>query len=214
MSLIILDMGSGNTCGNSVDYAKKMIDTVAEMDSKKHRVWLKWQLEERDDGPNKHLDREVFKAAFEYGEGKGYQMTSSVFDVHSLGFLLFSRQPMWELPFIKIACRPDLYYLMGLVPRAIPLFVSVYKVESLPYMSNCQVLYCVPKYPATLAEYEDRFSGKTLEGAVSDHTPGLELWRKYKPQIWEKHFVLERDASNPDAGSFAMTPDQLKEVIG
>lgn len=207
MSLIILDMGSGNTCGNSVDYAKRMIDAVADIDSKKTQVIFKWQLEDKDPPGQKKLGREVFKAAYEYAGEKGYLTTSSVFDSKSLAYLL-----QFPVPFIKLACQPVLYPLAVAIPAKIPVFISVAGRAILPI--HCNFLHCIPKYPATLTEYEDAFAEFMLKASVSDHSPGLELWRKYRPQLWEKHFVLERDASNPDAGSFATTPDELREVIG
>ena len=42
---------------------------------------------------------------------------------------------------------------------------------------------------------------------------GLNLWYEQKPAIWEKHFCLERDSGNPDSGPFAVTPNQLKEIL-
>jgi sialic acid synthase SpsE len=210
VSLVILDMGSGNTCKNSIDYAKRMVDAVATADSKKsgHRVVLKWQLELDDVGPNKHLEREVFKAAFEHAQKVGYETTSSVFDIDSLKYLIGN----FAVPFVKLACDPEKYWLAKAVPPIIPVFISIAVRENLPI--HCNFMHCIPKYPATLAEYEGMFADFMLRASVSDHSPGMELWRKYHPQVWEKHFVLEREESNPDAGPFAITPDQLKEVIG
>lgn len=207
MSLIILDMGSGNTCHNSIDYAKRMIDAVVDIDSKKTQVIFKWQLESEDPPGQKKLDRDVFKAAYEYAGEKGYLTTSSVFDSKSLAYLL-----QFPVPFIKIACQPILYPMALAIPSSIPVFISVAGRAILPI--HCNFLHCIPKYPATLAEYEAAFAPHMLNASVSDHTPGLELWRKYKPQLWEKHFIIERDVSNPDSGLFAIDPDQLKEVIG
>ena len=207
MSLIILDMGSGNGQGNEIAYQKKAIDTIAGMDSKKHQVILKYQLEIADDPPNKHLDREVFREAYQYGHIKGYDVTSSVFDDSSLDFLLG-----FITPFIKIACRPDLYPLIQKIEPRMPVMVSIAGRVILPI--HCMFLHCVPKYPADMIQYEGNFAENMLKATVSDHVQGLQLWNKYHPVIWEKHFVLERDANNPDAGVFAITPDQLKEVIG
>lgn len=207
MSLIILDLGSGNTCHNSVDHAKHMIDVVDGMDRRQTQVIFKWQLEAEDPPGQKKLDRDVFEAAYEYAGEKGYLTTSSVFDSESLAYLL-----KFAVPFIKISCQPVLYPMAVAIPASIPVFISVAGRAILPI--HCNFLHCVPKYPATLAEYEAAFAEHMLRASVSDHSPRLELWRKYKPQIFEKHIVLERDASNPDAGPFAVTPEELKEVIG
>lgn len=208
MSLVILDMGSGNSCKNDVDYAKCMIDTVAAVDSHKHNVILKWQLEDKDPPGQKRLDRAVFTLAYEYATEKNYLTTSSVFDYKSLAFLL----QFPNIPFVKIACDPKLYGMALGIPARIPVFISVAGRAVLPI--HCNFLHCVPKYPATLEEYEAMFHPTMLKASVSDHSPGLELWEKYQPQIFEKHLVLEREENNPDAGPFAITPDQLREVIG
>jgi hypothetical protein len=199
MSQIILDMGSGNTCKNSIDYACKMIDAVAAIDAHKHEVIFKWQIF-LDEPPNIPLEHEVFRSAYEYAKEKGYKTTASVFDKESLDFLL-----EFDIPFVKIACRPRLYWLIGEVPRRIPVWVSWDWESDMP---NADViLTCVPNYPAKLDDYR---KNKHL----SDHVEGLSLWYRDSPNIWEKHFILEDDPTNPDAAGHAIKPDLLKEVIG
>jgi sialic acid synthase SpsE len=218
MSLIILDMGSGNGQGNDIAYQKKAIDTIAEIDSKKHKVILKWQLELKPKGNNKPLDPRVFASSYLYANDKGYRATSSVFDPESLVDLMKiccirDEDTPWGIPFIKIACQskdnPNVYGMIGLIARGIPIYVS-YDPRNPNSLTewNCTFLACIPEYPAKLSDYPPGIHG------YSDHVPGLELWNYYHPAIWEKHFVLEKDANNLDAGPFAITPDQLKEVIG
>ena len=98
--------------------------------------------------------------------------------------------------------------LGGDSPRRARRFLNYYRVRGKADVS----LACVPEYPAKLEDY-----GKMKNWtAFSDHVVGLGLWEKYRPEIWEKHFVLEPNSpDNPDSmGGFAMDPDQLKEVIG
>jgi len=201
MSQIILDMGSGNTCKNSVDYAYKMIDAVAAIDSHKHEVIFKWQLF-KDEPPNVPLDHLVFGRAYAHAKGLGYKTTSSVFDKESLDFLL-----NFDIPFVKIACRPRLYWLIGEMPRKIPVYISWDGKQVAP-MGSYTRMFCVPAYPADLKDYRDG------ELAYSDHVKGLKLWNKWHPDIWEKHFILEDDPNNPDCAGHAIKPDLLKEVIG
>jgi len=80
-------------------------------------------------------------------------------------------------------------------------------------------MWCVSKYPATLAEYDeilwDEDTGKRITipySAVSDHTTDFELWHKYKPKIIEFHYKLS-DSTGLDAGDFARTPEQLREIL-
>ena len=205
MSEIILDMGSGNSCHNSIDYACKMIDAVAAIDSHKHEVIFKWQLFSNEP-PNLPLDHLVFSRAYSYAEAAGYKTTSSVFDTRSLDFLL-----NFEIPFVKIACRPKLYWLAGEVPRKIPLYVSEYKTNIWREWDwGYKMLFCVPQYPAPPDEYMARVDGCY----ISDHTIGLDIFKTKHPAIWEKHFILEDDPKNPDAAGHAIKPDLLKEVIG
>ena len=163
----------------------------------------------KDIPPNKPLERDVFLYLKNYGESKGFQVTASVFDLDSLSFLLI-HNPC----FVKIACRPDLYWLAGEVPRKIPIVVS-YDVrdelvnwDRLPPKCNYP-LACVPTYPAKIEDY--KFPSHVY---VSDHTVGLELFKKEELVIWEKHFVLKKnDPTNPDSmGGFALDPEELKQI--
>ena len=163
----------------------------------------------KDIPPNKPLDRDVFLYLKNYGESKGFQVTASVFDMDSLAFLL-----VHDPCFVKIACRPDLYWLAGEVPRKIPIVVS-YDVrdelvnwDRLPPKYNYP-LACVPTYPAKIEDY--KFPGRLY---ISDHTVGLELFKQEAPVVWEKHFVLKKnDPTNPDSmGGFALDPEELKQI--
>jgi len=132
-----------------------------------------------------------------------------VFDIGSLNFLL-SYHPV----FVKIACRPDLYCLIGEVPRKIPVYVSVPANENVDvphyyYMSGISALWCVRKYHADIEDYD----GCWITDGISDHTVGWDLMRKYNPEILEKHIVLERDPDNPDSGPFAILPEDLEGII-
>ena len=163
----------------------------------------------KDIPPNKPLERDVFLYLKNYGESKGFQVTASVFDMDSLSFLL-----VHDPCFVKIACRPDLYWLAGEVPRKIPIVVS-YDVrdelvnwDRLPPKYNYP-LACVPTYPAKIEDY--KFPGRLY---ISDHTVGLELFKQEAPVVWEKHFVLKKnDPNNPDSmGGFALDPEELKQI--
>ena len=163
----------------------------------------------KDIPPNKPLERDVFLYLKNYGESKGFQGTACVFDMDSLSFLL-----VHDPCFVKIACRPDLYWLAGEVPRKIPIVVS-YDVrdelvnwDRLPPKYNYP-LACVPTYPAKIEDY--KFPGRLY---ISDHTVGLELFKQEAPVVWEKHFVLKKnDPTNPDSmGGFALDPEELKQI--
>ena len=207
----IFDVGSGASLPNK----QAVIDTVDALEpvlehKKRHQdleIIIKTQLF-RDIPPNTPLDREIFLWLKDYGEKKGFQVTSSVFDIESLAFLL-AHDPC----LVKIACRPDLYWLVGEVPRKIPTLVSYDRrdhtsLNNIPRKTD-YTLACVPTYPANIKDY---FIGNGLW--ISDHTVGLELFKRTNPAIWEKHFVLKKnDPNNPDSmGGFALDPEELKQI--
>lgn len=201
MAQIILDFGSGNTSRNDLTIVKRMIDELKAVDTGKHEVIIKWQLFEKA-GQNVPLLPETFEYACEYAEKLGYKTTASIFDLNSLKFLLD-----YDVPFVKIANRRDLDWLIGKVPREIPVYVSGYCGNE----PNTITMRCVSKYPATLKDYEDEYMGLKI-GAVSDHTINFDLWDKYKPEIIEWHYGLS-DSTGLDAGPFMKTPEMLREVL-
>jgi len=213
MSQIILDAGSGNTCRNDWPYAKRMIDELKAVDTGKHEVIIKWQLFKQA-GKNIPLTREIFRQAYDYAASLGYQTTSSVFDKESLDFLL-----QFKIPFVKIANRRELDWLIGEIPRKISVYVSYgsyEEIECLKRYPNNKYLLCVSEYPSTLEKYEEKFKINYLsfgeELGISDHTTNFGLWHRYQPQIIEWHYKLS-DSTGLDAGPFARTPEQLREVL-
>lgn len=208
MSQIILDFGSGNTCRNNPLIIKQMINELKAINTGKHEVIIKWQLFEKA-GENTPLSHPIFDIAYDYAKEKGYKTTSSVFDLESLKFLL-----NYDVPFIKIANRRDLDWLIGEVPRKIPVYVSVPKVpldfaRQSERFGNTRYMLCVSEYPAKIEDYE---KNNCFMESISDHTIGLDLFKKYQPLIWEKHYKLP-DSQGLDAGPFAITPEELREVL-
>ena len=157
------------------------------------------------------LDWGLFEEAVEYGRHLGYRVTASVFDKESVEFLLG-----FDPPFVKIANRPYLRHLAKYVPRGIPIVYSRDgALNDIFEVPEGRFMVCVPRYPATIEDYEGLFGLKNatyLKEGISDHTIGLDLWRKHKPHIYEKHFRLE-SSTGPDAGPWAATPNELKEVF-
>ncbi len=219
MSQIILDFGSANTCKNNFDYVKRMLDSLKAVDTGKHEVIIKWQLFKQA-GKNIPLKREIFRQAYDYAASLGYQTTSSVFDKESLDFLL-----QFNPCFVKIANRRELDYLIGEIPRKIPVYVSYgdpENLKTLQHKDNVIRLLCVSNYPATLEEYEETFGmvqGDYLQHSsqydfygISDHTTNFGLWYRYQPRIIEMHYGLP-DSTGLDAGPFMRTPRQLAEIL-
>jgi sialic acid synthase SpsE len=202
---IILDI-SANSHRNDESYYRKMIDAIAAADNRKHVLHIKGQLFHRA-GANIPQDFALFERMANWTfENYGYKTTASVFDKISLELLLLMDIP-YNLPFIKIANRRDLDWLIGEIPRKIPVYKSI---GSLQEFDNKVVnLACVSKYPATIDDYLKTWA---TNYAVSDHTIGLELVKLYQPKIYECHFCLE-DSTGLDAGPWAKRPKELKEVL-
>lgn len=207
MAQIILDLGSGNTSKNDWDYAKRMIDEIHAVNTGKHEVILKWQLFKKA-GDNVPLDKEIFNKAYHYAETLGYQTTASVFDLESLETLL-----CYDIPFIKIANNRDLDYLIGEIPRRVPVYVSCHYIgdaQNIHKMGNCYSLFCCSMYPSIAADYDNMT--KTWFDGISDHTTDWQVFNYHKPDIYECHFKLD-DSTGLDAGDFARIPAQLSEIL-
>lgn len=205
MRQIILDFGSGNTCLNDEATIRDMYDQLFLIDNKRYEIIVKWQLFEKA-GANIPLSRQSFDYAYHYGKGLGYQITASVFDRHSLDFLM-----TYEVPFIKIANNRKLDFLTKHIPEEKMIYIS----SNLPlYLerrkSTYKHLWVISKYPSLVEDYE---IFKLSQGCyLSDHTMNFCLWHKYNPDIIEWHYKLEY-SKGLDAGDFARTPAQLRSIL-
>jgi sialic acid synthase SpsE len=186
-----------------------MIDSIKAIDTGKHEIILKAQLS-LPDGINLPLDHDVFDYMYHYGNEQGYKVTSSVADLESLKFLL-----QYDIPFVKLPNCRELDWLMGEILRKVPIYISVGNLVEKNIISqkeNVTILCCVSEYPADIKKYEYLFTDCVLCNVISDHTIGLELYKKYQPLIWEKHYKLP-DSTGLDAGPFAITPEELREIL-
>ena len=74
-------------------------------------------------------------------------------------------------------------------------------------------MYCVAEYPANPNEYESKFWGN-LSYSISDHTEGLELYKKHEPLYYENHFVLKHgESDDPFGDSFCATESEIEEIL-
>jgi sialic acid synthase SpsE len=205
---IILDI-SANTHKNDEAYYKRMIDELAEVDTRKHEVILKWQLFEHR-GDNIRADRHLFRTMAEWAfKEYGYKTTASVFDLDSLIFLkMIASWFYYYLSFIKIANDRSLDHLIGEIPRKYKVYKSVSTMKEYydDREDGVDSLFCVSKYPANIKDYP-----RTVM-RISDHTVGLELWHRNHPHIFEKHYKLP-DSTGLDAGDFAITPQELRSIL-
>lgn len=218
--MIILDFGSGETCKNDKSIIKRMIDELRTFDTGRKPIIIKWQLFGKN-VPLKPLKISMFKYAYNYAKESGYETTASVFDKKSVKELL-----KYKIPFIKIACDVEDISYRNKLDELIP-YIYKKRNKNITYIyqsfqkkidfdfskheMNHYFLCCIPKYPAILGDYEYNFNKELLNVGISDHTIGLDLYNKYRPQIWEKHYKLE-DSTGPDAASFAVTARELAKA--
>lgn len=208
--MIILDLGGGNATRNSRSYVKKIIDSIPKTNK---NIILKFQLF-KNMSNLVPLKWSVFRYAYKYARKRGYQVTSSIFDQPSLHFLL-----RFDTPFIKIACLQQCYDLISEIPSNRDLIVSVDNFEKEKELEdkyifhrNIDFLYCLREYPANENKYRSLF-GPVLHYGISDHAVGMDLYERYKPAIWEKHYVLKHDLRDPYGDDFCITPEELKEIL-
>jgi sialic acid synthase SpsE len=206
--LFIAEMGSGNTCKNDIFYCRKMLNALKAVDTGKNKIVIKWQLFQAA-GDNIPLQRKVFDQSYNDASSMGYECTASVFDLDSLYFLMTN----YKVPFIKIANNKALYDLIKHIPRRIPVYYSVNGKDQPDGIGlSDKSLCCVSDYPANVADYTSRFTPEQLKAGLSDHTKNLKLFKQIQPEIWERHIKLD-DSTGLDAGDFASTPEQLKDIL-
>jgi hypothetical protein len=210
--MIIVDMGSGETCRNDTREIARMIYALKQVDTGKHEVVIKWQLFESIP-PLKPLTVFNFSLARQIASDMGYQTTASVFDDASIAFLLSE-----GVPWIKIAARPHLYHYVDdypdtrfVVSVAHPQVTGIWDIFGDDMGHRARLMYCVPEYPATSSKYESLF-GENLHVGISDHTPDFRLFRRYRPMTYEAHFKMP-DSTGADSGPWARTPEQWAEIL-
>jgi hypothetical protein len=212
MATIILDI-SPNTHKNNNVIIHRMINDLKKIDNRKHEIIFKTQVF-KEAPPNLPITPEALNFFGFCAKLAGYQWTASVFDLDSLELLMKYEE---HLPFIKIPCRPDLYWLAGEIKRKIRIYRSISsqtfnQAIDGDMLSKDYNMCCIPDYPAEMNKYEYEFGNVMLWSAISDHTIGFKLWKEYTPHIIEWHYK-EPTSTGPDAGPFAKTLEDLKEVL-
>ena len=208
MALIIIDCGSGETCRNDKSIVRKLIDSLSSVDQHNHEVIIKWQLWSAEGiSPALRLDWDIFDYAYVYADDEGYQTTASVFDIKSYDFLVD-----YEIPFVKIACRPWVYPLIDTYDNWIVTVDHPHTGSMLTTLyNNVRIMYGMDEYTVAPEDYIMRF-GHALSVGISDHTPGVDLFNIYQPAIYEKHFKLE-DSIGLDSGPHAVTAEVLSTIL-
>lgn len=205
---IILDY-SANTFKNDKKLIKRGIDEIKKIDSGKHEIVFKTQLFIKA-GDNIPCTHESFEYLYEYGNSQGYKVTASVFDKESLDYLL-----MFDVPFIKLSNDSKLLYdgvFMDAL-RTSPkynLYASVSK-PALDYRISEQLI-CISEYPASKEAYRNALEFCKKNPNISDHTEDWDIYNEHQPKIYECHYKLP-DSTGLDAGSFARTPEMLREIL-
>jgi len=208
---IILDAGSGETCQNDKAIVRRIIDCIVQLQQNtEKKLIVKWQL--FDYIPFlERLKYDVLKYAVDYARDKNLETCVSVFDQESLYYV-----NLLKVKYLKIACRPNLYHLLkSWLPGNQEWIVSVDSLQLKIELQKLQIpfipLFCVPEYPANMVKYQSLFL-RNLSFSISDHTPDFQLYKKYQPIWYERHFKLA-DTTGADSGVWASTPEQVEEIL-
>jgi hypothetical protein len=120
----------------------------------------------------------------------------------------------FDIPFVKIANRTDLYPLSKDIPSSVPVIYSWKNNLQFEFLKRKSIkgMCCISKYPATIEDYENTFNPDELSRGISDHTTDFKLYKKYCPDIYEVHYKLYNN-TGLDSGPFARTPYQLEEIL-
>jgi len=205
MTQIVLDM-SANTTKNDNAYLKRMLDELRAVDTGKHEIIIKAQLF-MSAGQNIRMTASHFDCMYKYAQALGYKCTASVFDKRSLNTLLD-----YDIPFVKIANDKEKRLLIGDIPRKYRVYFSYTENKPIPYLdANVHEMFCISEYPADIDKYLNN-SGYFTGSKISDHTIGTELFKYGGIEVWEKHYKL-KDSTGLDAGSWAITPEELAEIL-
>ncbi len=152
------------------------------------------------------LTFEQAKRLYDYGKQIDMQVFFSVFDPERVNWCEKMGVIFYKIAYSEWA-NEELWEAMEKTGKSI--IASTNFSLCAPY--GCDLLYCVPKYPAKLEDYNfkaiDRFRG------LSDHTIGLDVCKiaiARGTQLVEKHFCLNHQ-TGADA-EFSMTPAELKEL--
>lgn len=209
---IILEMGEG-TCltEGAVHILPGEVAKIADsIGFSRKRIVIKAELFDWEP-PNEPLDIDVFARLHRVCTDLGFPCTASVFDRPSLERLLG-----FKIPFVKIANRTYLRRLAILVPRGIEVYASYSMDPADETEYDKYVDYwmaCVSDYPAEMEDYDRfRLSPNVRPLGISDHTVGLDLYRKYRPDIYEKHFGL-KGTKGPSLGPWSIDEDGLVELL-
>jgi len=181
--MIILDLGNGDAHHNDRGCIKETIDSIADITKD---VVIKFQLFHAI-GDKKNMRRDIFDYAYCYGREQGFYVTASCFDEDSYNFLIKN----YHIPFFKIANQPQLRRMFAPNDRDIFSVDTSDLYRGYAYL-GCKVMCCVSEYPATVETYEERFKPYQLSFGISDHTDSNDLYAKYKPLIYEAHYMLQK----------------------
>lgn len=157
---------------------------------------------------------EEFKELKEHCDKVGIEFAASAFDVEKVGWC-----EKLGVKFHKLASRSirDKELIKAMEATGKPIIASLgdWEEEAMPWIENCQYLYCVAEYPATIdrKKFPQQFNEPVV--GFSDHTLGME-WAKEAVRrgatIIEKHFTLDKRLPGHDQEG-SCDPTELKDFI-
>ena len=213
MSIIIGEVGS-NHLGN-LSRAKEFIHAIAEAGAQ----IAKFQLFEPEQFPHNIAIPESWTPELEKEcASKGIGFLLSAFYFVNFGEITISKEDNktsfefgYSFPIVKIAYsqRHNFSLIRHFQGMGSKLIVSGDANTWWP--KDCIKLACVPEYPSCENDYHfyesDYFDG------ISWHGVGIDYLLEKQPRWVEVHVKMGDEKKSPDAGSFAITPAELKQLV-
>lgn len=156
------------------------------------------------------LTKKQAQSLFNIGNKIGIEVFFSVFDLERVKWCEEIGVKRY-----KIACtRKDPEVARAIAKTRKPIIESTFNVVVADVATR---IFCVPKYPAKIEDYEPAFvweTGLSYHG-ISDHTRDIDcsiIALARGAEIIEKHFRLRDNPSSPDY-PVSVTPKEMKEIV-
>lgn len=200
---IILDFHLTEQLEQSDYYIKKMFDELKSIDNKKYEIIASFNL-----GSIFQLKKHAFEFAYNYGQSLGYKVTSCIYTIESLKYLLTN---FTNIDFIMV--KTNIKNADGLI-KSIPENINLFIISDVPpyyerKKNTYKHLWTVFKSPA----YFDSYINFRLDNkcCIYDNTEGFALFYRFQPEIICFKYQLDKTYNKNEV--HIKTPSQLKKIL-
>lgn len=206
--IIICEMGVN---WNSLEEAKAMIDKCVEFGFKFAKFQL-FQNEGQGLPEHLYLTESQAKMLFEYGASLGVEVFFTTMFLEAIEWCERIGTNYYK---IRHKDRHDWMIEQRILETNKPFFKSVSLLDG-GNRTLGNYLYCIPKYPALLADYIRVLPLLILDG-VSDHTDDCELISRINELKWSDRYIVEKhmklDSVNRLENAWSVTFEELALAI-